>query len=55
VVDLGFQVNAPMDRAWNCSEETSEPCGACRGCRSREQAFMQAGRPDPMRVVKKSA
>ena len=56
VVDLGFQVNAPMDKAWNCSEETSEPCGACRGCRTREQAFMQAGRPDPMRVgAKKSA
>src|SRR4051812_40450662 len=25
VVDLGLQVNAPMDKAWNCSEETSEP------------------------------
>ncbi len=55
VVDLGFQVNAPMDKAWNCSEEPSEPCGACRGCRTREQAFMQAGRPDPMRVVKKGS
>ena len=56
VADLGFQVNAPMDKAWTCAEETSEPCGVCRGCRMREQAFMQAGRPDPMRVVaKKSA
>jgi hypothetical protein len=56
VVDLGFGANAPMDKAWNCSEETNEPCGACRGCRSREQAFTQAGRPDPMRVAaKKSA
>jgi hypothetical protein len=56
VADLGFQANAPMDKTWNCSEETSEPCGACRGCRSREQAFMQAGRPDPIRVAaKKSA
>jgi hypothetical protein len=55
VADLGFQVNAPMDKAWNCSEESAEPCGSCRGCRMREQAFMQAGKPDPMRVVKKSA
>src|SRR5436190_1640112 len=54
VVDLGFQVAAPMEKAWNCSEETPEPCGACRGCRTREQAFMQSGRPDPMRMVKKS-
>lgn len=55
VVDLGFGVNAPMEKAWSCSEETPEPCGACRGCRSREQSFMQAGKPDPMRLVKKSA
>lgn len=55
VVDLGFQVNAPFDRAWNCGEQGSEPCGACRGCRIREQAFMQAGKPDPIRMAKKSA
>ncbi|HEV8606149.1 MAG TPA: 7-cyano-7-deazaguanine synthase [Tepidisphaeraceae bacterium] len=55
VVDLGFQVTAPMEKAWSCSEEAAEPCGACRGCRGREQAFIQAGRPDPMRAVKKSA
>jgi hypothetical protein len=55
VVELGFQVTAPMEKAWSCSEEMSEPCGACRGCRGREQAFMQSGRPDPLRAVKKSA
>jgi len=55
VADLGFQVNAPMEKAWTCSEEMPEPCGSCRGCRTREQAFTQAGRPDPMRAIKKSA
>jgi len=54
VVDLGFQVGAPLERTWSCVEETSDPCWVCRGCRSREAAFQQAAKPDPMRVVRKS-
>jgi 7-cyano-7-deazaguanine synthase in queuosine biosynthesis len=53
VVDVGFQVNAPFERTWSCTEETSEPCWACRGCRAREVAFQQAGKADPMRAVKR--
>ncbi len=53
VIDLGFQVAAPFDRTWSCMEESGEPCWACRGCRARELAFQQAGKPDPMRVVRK--
>ena len=53
VVDIGYQVSAPFDRTWSCMEETSEPCWACRGCRSREAAFQQAGKPDPIRVARK--
>ncbi len=53
VIDVGFQANAPFDRTWSCVEETSDPCWACPGCRQREQAFMQAGKPDPLRVVRK--
>ena len=53
VIDLGFQVSAPFDRTWSCMEETGEPCWACRGCRAREAAFQQAGKPDPLRVVRK--
>jgi 7-cyano-7-deazaguanine synthase in queuosine biosynthesis len=53
VVDVGFQVAAPFDRTWSCDEDASEPCWACRGCRSREAAFVQAGKPDPLRVVRK--
>ena len=53
VVDVGFQVNAPFERTWSCVEEMSDPCWACRGCRGREAAFHQAGKPDPMRVVRK--
>jgi 7-cyano-7-deazaguanine synthase in queuosine biosynthesis len=53
VVDVGFQVNAPFERTWSCAEESSDPCWACRGCRARESAFQQAGKADPMRVVRK--
>jgi len=54
VIDVGYQVSAPLDRTWSCVEETSEPCWACRGCKAREAAFQQAGKPDPLRMVKKS-
>jgi hypothetical protein len=53
VIEVGFQVGAPLDRTWSCAEETSEPCWACRGCRAREAAFQQAGKPDPMRAVRR--
>jgi 7-cyano-7-deazaguanine synthase len=53
VVDLGFQVNVPFERTWSCTEEGPEACWACRGCRGREAAFTQAGKPDPLRAVKR--
>lgn len=53
VVDLGFQVNAPLEKTWSCSEDGSEPCWACRGCRTREAAFQQSAKPDPLRAVRK--
>ncbi len=54
VIDVGFQVNAPFDRTWSCLEEGSDPCLACRGCRSREAAFQQAAKPDPLAIVRKA-
>ncbi len=53
VVDLAFQVNAPLEMTWSCLGETAEPCNTCRGCRNREQAFQQAGKPDPLRTVRR--
>jgi 7-cyano-7-deazaguanine synthase in queuosine biosynthesis len=53
VVDLGTQSAAPLERTWSCMEDGSEPCWACRGCRAREAAFTQAGKADPLRVVRK--
>jgi 7-cyano-7-deazaguanine synthase in queuosine biosynthesis len=53
VVDLGFQTSAPLEKTWSCDEESSEPCWACRGCRSREAAFQQAGKPDGLHGMRK--
>src|SRR5690606_34465797 len=53
VVDLAFQVHAPLELTWSCLGETAEPCGNCRGCRTRDQAFQQAGKPDPLRTVRR--
>jgi 7-cyano-7-deazaguanine synthase in queuosine biosynthesis len=53
VVDVGFQVATPFERTWSCLEQGSDPCWACRGCRAREAAFQQAGKPDPMHVVRR--
>lgn len=54
VIDVGCQVGAPFDRTWSCFDSASEPCWACSRCRAREAAFQQAGKPDPLRVVKKN-
>ncbi|MFI5380829.1 MAG: 7-cyano-7-deazaguanine synthase [Tepidisphaerales bacterium] len=54
VVDVGFQVGAPLEKGWSCAENNPEPCGVCRGCRARESAFQTAGKPDPLRPVKKT-
>lgn len=53
VVDLGFQVTVPFEKTWSCVEDAGEPCWACRGCRAREAAFQQAGKPDPLRGARK--
>jgi 7-cyano-7-deazaguanine synthase len=54
VVDVGYQVNAPLEKTWSCLEEGTEPCWACPGCRAREKAFQQAGKVDPLRVARKN-
>jgi 7-cyano-7-deazaguanine synthase in queuosine biosynthesis len=53
VVDVGVQVSAPFEKTWSCSGESSDPCWACAGCRARENAFIQAAKSDPLRVVRK--
>jgi 7-cyano-7-deazaguanine synthase len=53
VVDVGYQANTPLELSWSCVGQGSDPCWTCRGCRIREAAFEQAGKPDPLRAAKK--
>ncbi len=53
VIDLGIQVNAPLDKTWSCDFDNPDPCGTCVGCRARDAAFAQAARPDPLKSVKR--
>ena len=52
VVDVGTNVSAPFERTWSCTEPGPEPCWACRGCRTREAAFQQAAKPDPLKAAR---
>lgn len=52
-VDLGVQLDAPLQLAWSCENAVGEPCGDCRGCRERDAAFQRAGRADPARAKQK--
>jgi Queuosine biosynthesis protein QueC len=54
VVDVGFQVGVPFERTWSCLQDATDPCWACRGCRARESAFVQAAKPDPLRAAKRA-
>lgn len=51
-IDLGFQVAAPFERTWSCTESAEQPCWACRACRTRIAAFQRSAHPDPLRVKK---
>lgn len=52
MVDVGVQVNAPLDKTWSCLSDTTEPCWVCQGCRAREAAFQRAVKLDPLHVAK---
>lgn len=53
VVDLGVQVSAPLQMTWTCDNLVGEPCGNCRACRARENAFVRAGKTDPSKATVK--
>ena len=49
VIDLGVQVNAPLELTWSCTAGGADPCGSCAGCVARDAAFQRSGRADPLR------
>ncbi len=47
VVALGTKLGVPYENTWSCYKGETLQCGTCPTCRSRKQAFIAAGVPDP--------
>jgi len=48
VLKLALELRVPLDLTWSCHEDVQTPCGKCRGCRSRLDAFKSLGIKDPL-------
>jgi 7-cyano-7-deazaguanine synthase len=44
---LALKLKVPLELTWSCYEDAAVPCGRCRGCRTRREAFEAVGIPDP--------
>ena len=47
IVRVGHRAGAPFHLSWSCCRAENIPCGDCRRCRSRSDAFDELGLPDP--------
>lgn len=47
VVSLGDKLGVPFQNTWSCYKGDEKHCGVCPTCRSRKQAFKEAGVVDP--------
>lgn len=47
VVSLGHNLGVPFENTWSCYKGDEHHCGVCPTCRSRKQAFKDAGVSDP--------
>lgn len=47
IVELGDKLNVPFEMTWSCYAGEQMHCGTCPTCRSRKQAFIDAGVLDP--------
>lgn len=48
VLKLALRLKVPLELTWSCYEDARAPCGRCRGCRTRRQAFEAIGVRDPL-------
>lgn len=46
IVRAALEVGVPVDVTWSCYQGGHEPCGVCDSCRIRDDALIDAGRPD---------
>ncbi|MFQ5492157.1 MAG: 7-cyano-7-deazaguanine synthase [Phycisphaerae bacterium] len=47
IIKLANRFSVPLVATWSC-HTAAAPCGTCRGCLSRADAFAHAGRADPL-------
>ncbi len=47
IVTLGDKLGVPFEQTWSCYKGETYHCGTCPTCRSRIEAFLNAGVPDP--------
>ncbi len=48
VIRLGTRLGAPYGLTWSCYRSDEAPCRHCASCCRREEAFREAGIPDPI-------
>ncbi len=48
VLRLAAKLKVPLQLTWSCYENAKTPCGKCRGCRMRSEAFTAAAMTDPL-------
>jgi 7-cyano-7-deazaguanine synthase len=48
VLKLAIKLKVPLQLTWSCYENAKTPCGKCRGCRMRSEAFSAVGVTDPL-------
>ena len=47
-VRLASRYHVPLEKTWSCSDSAKHPCGGCASCRTRMDAFADAGLSDPL-------
>jgi 7-cyano-7-deazaguanine synthase len=48
IVELGTELNAPLEWTWSCYKGEDVPCGKCDSCLLRAKGFEEAGIEDPL-------
>jgi 7-cyano-7-deazaguanine synthase len=48
VLKLAMELGVPLGITWSCHEDVMIPCGKCRGCKNRLDAFKQLKMNDPL-------
>jgi 7-cyano-7-deazaguanine synthase len=49
VLRLAITLKVPLELTWSCYEDVEVPCGRCRACRTRIEAFSKLGIIDPLK------